>query len=132
MQRLSLLLVLALASACGPQKIVGTADLTITGAVDQTFTGPLVTCGGRSQGGKLSSGAWLLQTDTMSFAVVDHGGVQMAVLKTTTPVDAQLQTSEGYTINAERTVVTIDTELKNMAGVTAKVKGTMTCPPLPN
>ncbi|MBA3548835.1 MAG: hypothetical protein H0T76_20320 [Nannocystis sp.] len=137
MQHGRVILALALAGtcSCGPQKVVGEAKLSITGGVTREFTGPIVDCGARSPDGTLHSGAYSIKSDDMMLALIDAGELQLVSLDIFEPTRAhyQIQAQTGVQFSADNSVATLDVELEGLLGVpTVRVKGTMTCPPLPS
>lgn len=118
-----------------PTSPEGTADLTITGAIERRIEGPVVKCGYTRLHGLERGATWAVVNDDFAFQIVvltdDDFDEPTAVLTTWKPELARYvsQRDSGLiTAAADRTVAEIDAELRAVQGkASVHVKGTMNC-----
>lgn len=115
----------------------GEADLTFTGAVTRELKGKVVRCGASSRKDGQEGGSWRVLEDGFEFQVVALNERELEKPSVILNLKGPPKVSYAWgkrkgTVAArkDRTVVELDTELRNVFGKEiVRVKGTMRCPP---
>jgi hypothetical protein len=123
--------------AKGTGATMGTAELVLSGEINQELKGSIVTCGYTRLEGRDQGGTWALRTDDFDFQIMATGDVDfanpVAILNAKKPkrISYVFKRKAGkVTAASDRTVAEIDAELQNVVGKEkVHVKGRMTCPP---
>lgn len=124
-------------SKAAPAAGQGEASLTLSGAIEKELTGTIVTCGHTFLDGRNQGGSWAIRTDELDLSVIAMADEDFdkptVILNARAPQRMSLVHKPGrgtVTAARDRTVATLDTDLKNVVGAeSVHVKGTMTCPP---